>query len=105
MENKKVIIIEIPPPVVKTPKIAKKRGLETYLRIGRGYSIGEIREVGLTLQLAKQLNVPIDVRRRSIHQTNIENLRKFLDQISVLINVKRTKPAKIVVQQQQESKQ
>lgn len=96
MDSESEIVVEIPPPIVKSPKIIKKRGIATYVKIGRGYSFGELKEVGLTLQLAKQLNIPIDLRRRSIHQVNVENLRRFLENVSILINAKKTKPAKII---------
>lgn len=90
------IIIEIPPPIVKSPKIIKERGFATNIRTGRGYSIGEIREAGLTLALAKDLNMPIDSRRRSVHKVNVDNLVNIVKQLSELINARKTKPAKII---------
>lgn len=98
MESEEVIVVEVPAPMVKSPKIIKKRGTATYLRVGRGFSIGEINQAGLTIELAKQFNIPIDFRRRSVHQTNVENLKKFVEKISMLTTVKKTKPAKIVQQ-------
>lgn len=98
--SENTVIVEIPPPVVKAPRIIRKRGLETHFRIGRGYSIGEIKKAGLNLQLAKQFNVPLDFRRRSIHKHNVENLRKVIEMISILVTAKKTKPAKIIQGQQ-----
>ncbi|MEM1525569.1 MAG: ribosomal protein L13e [Ignisphaera sp.] len=101
MENEDIIIIEIPPPMIKPPKITKGRGVAASPRVGRGFSTGEIKQAGLTVQLARQFNIPLDFRRRSIHQHNVENLRKFAEKVSMLINVKKTKPAKIVQQKQE----
>ncbi|MEM3979933.1 MAG: hypothetical protein QXF79_01590 [Ignisphaera sp.] len=39
MENEDVVIVEIPPPIVKSPKIIKERGIVVSHRIGRGFSI------------------------------------------------------------------
>jgi large subunit ribosomal protein L13e len=97
--SENIVVVEIPPPIVKSPKIIRKRGLETYLRIGRGYSIGEIKQVGLNIKLAKQFNIPLDIRRRSVHQYNVENLKRIVEILSILITAKKTKPAKIVQQQ------
>lgn len=101
MENtefEEVITVEIPAPIVKSPNIIRKRGIATYHRVGRGFSVGELKHAGLTIQLAKQFNVPIDFRRRSVHQSNVENLKKFVEKISVLITAKKTKPAKTLQQ-------
>lgn len=101
MENEDIVEVEIPPPMVKSPKIIKERGVAAFPRVGRGFSIGEIKQAGLTVQLARQFNIPLDFRRRSVHQHNVENLRKFAEKVSMLITVKKTKPAKIVQQKQE----
>lgn len=98
-ENISVATINIPPPVVKTPRISKHRGISPEFRVGRGYSIGELKEAGLTLNIAKQLNIPIDIRRRSTHKINVENLKKIVNELSELINAKKTKPAKMIIKQ------
>ncbi|MEM1683139.1 MAG: ribosomal protein L13e [Ignisphaera sp.] len=100
MANENTVVVVIPPPMVKMPKITKYRGIATMFRVGRGYSIGEIKEAGLTPYLAKQFNIPIDPKRRSIHKNNVENLRNIVNQISDLINARKTKPAKLVVKQE-----
>ncbi|RLG60125.1 50S ribosomal protein L13e [Candidatus Geothermarchaeota archaeon] len=47
-------------------------------RKGKGFSLGELQAVGLTINQAKKLGISIDKRRRSVHQENIELLRRFL---------------------------
>jgi len=44
-------------------------------RRGRGFSIKEIREAGLTLHEARMLNLPIDKRRGTLHDWNVQLLR------------------------------
>lgn len=44
-------------------------------RRAKGYSEGEIASVGLTRVLALSLNVPVDIRRRSTLQPNVDALK------------------------------
>uniref|UniRef100_A0A7C2ZP32 Large ribosomal subunit protein eL13 n=1 Tax=Ignisphaera aggregans TaxID=334771 RepID=A0A7C2ZP32_9CREN len=101
MESENIVVVEVPSPVVKAPKIIKERGTTVSLRVGRGFSVEELKQVGLSVQLAKQLNIPIDFRRHSVHQQNLENLKKFIEKVTILINAKKTKPARIVQQSQE----
>lgn len=43
-------------------------------REGRGFSLKEIEEAGLSILLAKKLNIPIDRRRKSSHKENVQKL-------------------------------
>ena len=45
-------------------------------RRGKGFSRGELRDVGFNHSDAVSLRIPIDKRRRSMHYTNIETLRE-----------------------------
>jgi large subunit ribosomal protein L13e len=51
------------------------------LRPGRGFSLGELREAGLTPKEAMRLGLYVDKRRRSVHPWNVEALRKYLEKI------------------------
>jgi ribosomal protein L13E len=44
-------------------------------RRGKGFSLGELSAAGLTFIIAKSLRVPVDIRRRSVLETNIGSLK------------------------------
>ena len=48
------------------------------VRPGRGFSRAELREAGLSVKEALKLGIPVDVRRSTRHEENIEALRSFL---------------------------
>ncbi|MEM0027245.1 MAG: ribosomal protein L13e [Ignisphaera sp.] len=91
------VTIEVPPPKVKRVSLVAFRGIELGFKIGRGYSLGELKEAGLNYKIARQLNIPIDLRRRSAHKENVENLKRFLEQVKELVDAKKAKPARIVI--------
>ncbi len=70
-----------PVAIVKKPRLVKHGPVDPGVRKGRGFSIGELREAGLTLEKAKRLGIYIDKRRRSIHPWNVEALRDYLKRI------------------------
>ena len=51
------------------------------VRIGRGFSVGELKEVGLDVKKARKLGLYVDERRKSIHKENIEILKEFIKSI------------------------
>ncbi|HDI02383.1 MAG TPA: 50S ribosomal protein L13e, partial [Ignisphaera sp.] len=79
------VTVEIPKPIVKRPRLLKYAGVDQGIRTGRGFSLGELKAANISEELAKELGIPIDRRRRSVHEWNVENLRKFVEQISELI--------------------
>ena len=48
------------------------------VREGRGFSIAEIQSVGLNPGEAKILGIPVDLRRKSTHEENVEILKEFV---------------------------
>jgi len=70
-----------PEPIVKKPRLRIHGGLDPGLRIGRGFSRGELEAVGLDFKTALKLGLRIDKRRRTTHQWNIQALKEYLEKI------------------------
>jgi len=51
-------------------------------REGRGFSVNELREAGITIDLARKLGIRVDKRRRSCRPENVEALKEFLRNVS-----------------------
>lgn len=47
-------------------------------RLGRGFSLNELKEVGITVDQARKLKIPVDERRSSKWQDNIARLKELL---------------------------
>lgn len=58
-------------PIVKSPS------RKTHLRKGRGFSLGEIKAAGKNVQMIKKLRVRIDFFRKSVLESNVEQLKKL----------------------------
>jgi len=48
-------------------------------RKGKGFSRAELKQIGLSLKRALKLGIPIDTKRRTKHEENIEALKKHLN--------------------------
>jgi ribosomal protein L13E len=59
------------------PKVFKKAGK---LREGKGFSAGELQKAGLSLGAAVRFRVPVDARRKTAHDENVEALKGFLEE-------------------------
>jgi ribosomal protein L13E len=49
-------------------------------RVGRGFSPGELKKAGLNLQEARRIELPIDFRRHTTHDENVEAIKVFAAQ-------------------------
>jgi large subunit ribosomal protein L13e len=47
-------------------------------RFGRGFSLGELKQVGLTVHRARKLGLYVDRRRKTVHEENIRKLKALL---------------------------
>lgn len=66
-----------------TPIVRRKlRDGRIITRAGRGFSLNELKEAGLTMDLARKLGIPVDKRRRSCRDENVKALKEFLQEIS-----------------------
>jgi large subunit ribosomal protein L13e len=50
------------------------------LKRGKGFSINEIKDAGITLQQAQRMLLPIDCRRKSSHEENVATIKEHLPQ-------------------------
>jgi len=50
------------------------------VKTGKGFSLGELKEVGLNPGEARHLGVPVDLRRSTSYPENVENLKTWLDE-------------------------
>ncbi len=49
-------------------------------RKGRGFSLRELQEAGITPAQAKKLGIAVDRRRKSLHMENVEELKRIVAQ-------------------------
>jgi len=59
------------------PKVFKKGGKQ---RFGKGFSPGELKKAGLSLKDALRLGLPVDSKRKTAHEENIEAVKAFLQE-------------------------
>ena len=71
-----------PVPIVKKPRLIKHGGIDQGTRKGRGFSLGELKEAGLTPSMAKKLGIYVDKRRKTVHPWNVEALKEYLKRVS-----------------------
>ena len=75
-------VVPPPPPLVKVPRLIKYGGVPPKeWKIGRGYSIGEIKAVGLTVRQARLLGIYVDERRDTVWEINIQRLKEWLEKV------------------------
>ena len=48
-------------------------------RIGKGFSPDEIKEAGLNTMEARKMNIPIDRKRRTSHEDNVDDLKARME--------------------------
>ena len=71
------------------PKVFKKGGKQ---RDGRGFSREELKKAGLSFKEALKLNIPIDLKRRTAHEENVEVIKILLKNMKA--ETKRKKKSK-----------
>ena len=56
------------------PKILKP---DEKQRLGKGFSREELKKAGVNLAVARAIELPIDMRRRTVHDENVEAIKAY----------------------------
>lgn len=62
--------------VAERPKVSKSGGTQ---RQGKGFSSGELKKAGLSMSEAVRLHVPVDPRRKTVHEENVDQVKAFCE--------------------------
>ena len=73
------------------PKVFRRDGKQ---RHGRGFSRGELKKAGLSLKEALRLGIPVDSRRRTLHEENINLIKRFLEDTKAASKSKKRRKSK-----------
>lgn len=63
-------------------------------RIGRGFSLKELKDAGIGLADARWMAIPIDPRRKTNHSENVQLLKEYVKRIKKLEKATKTSPPK-----------
>lgn len=83
MESRpEVPVVPPPTPIAKVPRLIRHGGLAPReYKAARGYSVGEIEAVGLSVKEARLLGIYVDERRRTVHEANVKALAEWLEKV------------------------
>ncbi len=65
----------------KCSVVRKRNGKK---RVGRGYSRGELKKAGINFSQALHIGLPVDVRRRTVHDENVELVKQQLQKFKIV---------------------
>ncbi|MEM3615971.1 MAG: ribosomal protein L13e [Candidatus Methanomethylicia archaeon] len=68
------------PPEARVKSVINLR-LPPKIRVGRGFSLGELKAAGINEKEARKLGLRVDKFRRSAHEFNVELLKNFLGEV------------------------
>lgn len=63
------------------------------MRLGKGFSKGELKDAGVDSKQAPRLTIPVDLRRKTRHEENVNALKEYLG-LQVPKTAKPSEPAK-----------
>ncbi|MFW9810287.1 MAG: ribosomal protein L13e [Candidatus Thorarchaeota archaeon] len=65
-------------PMVKSPRDGRPKR-------GRGFSIEETKQIGLTVEDARRMGLLVDLRRKTTHPENVEALKQYMSDLEKLV--------------------
>ena len=66
------------------PEVAKADGK----RLGKGFSLEELKKAGLNKAEAKRLEIPVDNRRKTAHEQNVKTIKAYTEKEKVKTKAK-----------------
>ena len=84
-------------PTVKSPRDGRPK-------IGRGFSIEETKQAGLTILDARQMGLIVDLRRKTVHSQNVTALNQYMKDLEEFVTklAEESKPVRGVVDAEKE---
>ena len=73
------------------PRVHRRDGKQVE---GKGFSPGELKKAGTSLTEAVKLRVPVDPRRRTVHDENVKILKPVLDERKSAVKAKSKRKSK-----------
>ena len=79
-------------PTVRSPRDGRPKR-------GRGFSSEETTQAGLTIDEARRMGLIVDLRRKTVHQENVDALKQYMKDLEKLVKslADEVKPAKAKV--------
>lgn len=71
------------------PTITKQNGKHS---VGKGFSPNELKESGVNKQQARQIGLPVDVKRKSTHKENVDCIKAHAQKAQATAKPKKPKP-------------
>jgi len=68
--------------------ITKQNGKQ---KVGKGFSLNELKAAGVSKQLARQIGLPIDVKRKSSHDENVTTIKAHAEKAKAQAKPKAAK--------------
>ena len=72
-------MVELPRPIAYTPVSRVRGDVAPRVKQAKGFSLGELKEAGFPLDLAKRLGIYVDKRRNTVWPENVNALKNFLE--------------------------
>ncbi len=74
--------VEPPKPLVKVPLLRKYGGVPPReKRVGRGFSVGEVKAAGITVREARLIGLYVDERRKSVYEENVAAIKEWVEKV------------------------
>lgn len=71
--------------MVLKPKVFKKGGKQRY---GKGFSREELEKAGISLREALKFRIPVDSRRNTLHEENVDAVKTFIENKKTMLKAK-----------------